>query len=155
VVYKPLKLKKLLDVVERRIGREPPKPRTSKPVSIAPGSHESRRASELGPHDWLSGGGNASERIRATDWSKGPLGPREDWPPELKNAVKLCLGSRHPAVVFWGPEKAVLYNDAWEGVMPDEHVRFLGRSARDSWPEVWEVLGDALEEIERTGFPIW
>lgn len=46
----------------------------------------------LPPHpDFLAGGGEMGERIRAKDWAKTPLGPVEQWPQSLKTVVRIML----------------------------------------------------------------
>jgi hypothetical protein len=50
--------------------------------------------------------------MRAFDWSSNDLGPTEHWPENLRVAVCLCLNSRFPIVLWWGPRLALLYNDA-------------------------------------------
>jgi len=42
----------------------------------------------------LAGGGEMGERIRSFDWSKTPLGPIDEWPSSLREAVSICLRSR-------------------------------------------------------------
>ncbi len=72
---------------------------------------------ELPPHvpgpEWLAGGEEMSRLIRERDWSQTSLGPIEPWPQSLKTSVSICLASRFPIVLYWGPECVVLYNDAW------------------------------------------
>ena len=61
--------------------------------------------------DWLAGGGEMGERIRATDWSKTPLGPIELWPQSLTTSVSTSLGCAFPIILWWGSELTVIYND--------------------------------------------
>ena len=61
---------------------------------------------------FLAGGGEMGERIRSLDWSATPLGPVEDWPQSLRTAIGMMLPSKAQIVLFWGPELAVVYNDA-------------------------------------------
>ena len=46
-----------------------------------------------------------------TDWSATPLGPVETWPASLRILVDVCLSSRFPRLVCWGPDLLMLYND--------------------------------------------
>jgi CheY-like chemotaxis protein len=58
-----------------------------------------------GPHDDLdlmSGGGNMGELMRAHDWAKTPFGPVSKWPQSLRTALRICLDSRFPIVIWWG-----------------------------------------------------
>jgi DNA-binding NarL/FixJ family response regulator len=63
--------------------------------------------------EWLADGRELSRLIPERDWSQTPLGPIESWPQSLKTSVSICLASRFPIVLYWGPECVVLYNDAY------------------------------------------
>lgn len=52
-------------------------------------------------------------RIRTYDWASTPLGPIASWPQSLKTAVDILHGSGHAMQLAWGPERTVLYNDAY------------------------------------------
>ncbi|MEO6039553.1 MAG: hypothetical protein ABIQ93_14155 [Saprospiraceae bacterium] len=45
---------------------------------------------------FLSGGGQMSERIRAFDWSNTSLGPPAQWSQSLKTSVNLMLNCQQP-----------------------------------------------------------
>jgi hypothetical protein len=66
---------------------------------------------------WLAGGGEMSRLIRERDWVQTALGPIESWPQSLKTSVSICLASRFPIVLYWGPECVVLYNDAYRTIL--------------------------------------
>ena len=53
---------------------------------------KSNAAQPQGAANWLSGGGEMGERIRAFDWARSPLGPVETWPQSLKTAVRIMPG---------------------------------------------------------------
>ena len=74
-----------------------------------------------------------AERTRTLDWTATALGPAESWPQSLKTAVSICLGSRHPIVLWWGtPEYAQFYNDAYVPILgAGKHPHWLGRSGRE------------------------
>ena len=70
---------------------------------------------------FLSAGGEMGARIRATDWSHTPLGPVDAWPQSLRLALGICLNSRFPMFVWWGPELINFYNDAYIPVLGTRH----------------------------------
>jgi hypothetical protein len=43
------------------------------------------------------------ELIAAHDWAVTPIGAIADWPHSLRTAVGICVISRHPMVIWWGP----------------------------------------------------
>jgi signal transduction histidine kinase/DNA-binding response OmpR family regulator len=96
---------------------------------------------------FLLGGGEMGERIRAFDWARHPLGPAEQWPQSLKSAVSICVGSRFPILLWWGPQLFMLYNDAYRPMLgTTKHPRALGQAGRECWPEIWHIIGPMLEE---------
>ena len=103
-----------------------------------------------GEHNYSSliGGGEMGERIRTFDWSKTPLGPISDWPQSLKTSLSICLASRFPIVMYWGPEYVVLYNDAYSAILGSKHPWALGQRCRDCWAEIWDTIGPMLAARE-------
>jgi signal transduction histidine kinase len=95
-------------------------------------------------------------RMRALDWSRTDLGPPQHWPQNLRIAVSLCLTSRIPVVVYWGPAHTVLYNDPYISFLgAGKHPRFLGRPGRECWSEIWDTIGPMLEGVRYTGTATW
>ena len=87
----------------------------------------------------FAGAGEMALLIRTTDWSRTPLGPVESWPQSLRTAVSICLGSRHPIVLWWGPERWMFYNDGYRPMLGEsKHPQFLGRSGKECWAEIWD-----------------
>ena len=105
--------------------------------------------------DWLVGGGEMGERSRAHDWARTPLGPLENWPQSLRSAVSICLGSRFPIVLYWGPDLTVLYNDAYAEILGKKHPWALGRPCREVWSEIWDVIAPMLNGVVVSGEATW
>ena len=87
------------------------------------------------------------ERIREFEWSETPLGPIEDWPPELGLAVDLMLGAGEAISIYWGEHHILLYNDAWRNFIGDKHPDALGQPAREVFPEIWETIGPRFDYV--------
>ena len=84
--------------------------------------------------------------MRAHPWAQHPLGDPDSWPQSLKSAVSICLGSRFPILLWWGPELFMLYNDAYRPMLgATKHPGALGQRGRECWPEIWDVIGPMLE----------
>jgi GAF domain-containing protein len=85
------------------------------------------------------------------------VGPVEGWPQSLKTAVSICLGSRHPIVIWWGnPEFTQFYNDAYISFLGDtKHPGWLGRSGRDCWSKIWPVIGPMIDGVHTSGEATW
>jgi PAS domain S-box-containing protein len=105
--------------------------------------------------EWLSGGGELGELIRAKDWSATPLGAVESWPQSLRSAVSILLPSKAQICLFWGPQFVVLYNDAYRPVFGLKHPQALGQPGSVAWREVWHVLEPLFRGVVQTGQAFW
>ena len=94
-------------------------------------------------------------RVAAFDWAATPLGPMATWPASLRIAVGICLSSRFPMFVWWGPERINIYNDAYVVILGSKHPRALGRPARESWNEIWDVVGPQADAVMTRGEATW
>ncbi|WP_020602117.1 PAS domain-containing sensor histidine kinase [Spirosoma spitsbergense] len=114
---------------------------------------------------FLTGGGELGERMRTKDWSQTALGPPSQWPQSLRTTVSTCLNAHLPILIGWGPERVMLYNDAYRLILGDKHPHALGSKGRDIWPGVWDTPGPGQEggkadgsenqllTVNRHGFP--
>ena len=57
--------------------------------------------------------------------------------------------------IYWSRESLLLYNDAWQPILGDKHPWALGLSARQDWPEIWDVIVPLLESVLTTGKVTW
>ncbi|WP_211467111.1 ATP-binding protein [Collimonas silvisoli] len=104
----------------------------------------------------FAGKGEMASLIRATDWSKTPLGPVEAWPQSLRTAVSICLGSRHPIVLWWGPERWMFYNDGYRPLLGGrKHPQYLGRPGQECWAEIWDIIGPMMDQVIDSGEATW
>jgi signal transduction histidine kinase/FixJ family two-component response regulator len=99
--------------------------------------------------EWLSGGGELSDLIRANDWSATPLGPIESWPQSLRTTVSLCLASNFPINIIWGPDAIQIYNAGYRVLCGAAHPRAIGESYRTTWASAWPVIGEPFEKARR------
>jgi PAS domain S-box-containing protein len=112
-----------------------------------------------GPHDDLdlmSGGGEMGSLMRSKDWATTPFGPVSSWPQSLRTALRICLDSRFPILIWWGPELRLLYNDAYRPALgTTKYPNALGAPGRDVWSDIWDTIGPMLEGVMRTGQATW
>jgi signal transduction histidine kinase/ActR/RegA family two-component response regulator len=92
--------------------------------------------------------------MRRLDWGATPLGPVAEWPSSLRGAVTLLLASSHPMYMAWGPELVQLYNDPYREILGPCHPQALGRSARETFRESWDVFGPLFEGVMAEAHPI-
>jgi len=101
-------------------------------------------------------GSEMSDLVAATDWSAGPLGDPRTWPQSLRTAVGICLSSRFPILLWWGPELVMVYNDAYRPMLGQtKHPRALGAPGNEVWGEIWDVIGPVLEQVLAGGGATW
>ena len=92
--------------------------------------------------------------MRAFDWTASPLGPPQNWPASLAGACRICLTSRFPMIIWWGPGLRFLYNDAYLPLLGGKHPA-LGRRGREVWSDIWHVIGPMLDGVTATGEATW
>ena len=93
--------------------------------------------------------------MRAYDWAQTPLGPAQEWSVSLRSMVSFLLANRFPLLLWWGPEFLQLYNDAYRPVLGAKHPQYLGRSVRECWSEIWDVIGPLIETPFNGGPATW
>jgi hypothetical protein len=103
----------------------------------------------------FAGDGEMATLMRAVDWSASGFGPLESWPENLTSLVSVCLSSRVPFALYWGPDLHILYNDAWRPIGGAKHPRILCTPGHDVWPEIWDVLGPMFHGVMQEGKNVW
>lgn len=88
-----------------------------------------------------------ARRIQQYDWGATPLGRIERWPQSLKTSVQLMLASGHAMQLAWGPERTVLYNDAYAPMLGGRHPEALGVSFRAAWPDIWDEIEPLVARV--------
>ncbi len=118
-----------------------------------------RAVPQTSPSPWedcLAGGGETGERMRALDWSTTPLGPPRSWPQSLRTAVSICLSSKFPIALFWGPQLLMLYNESLVPMVgANKHPHALGQPALVVLAEIREIVEPLLRHVVTTGEATW
>ncbi|WP_119681471.1 sensor histidine kinase [Indioceanicola profundi] len=96
---------------------------------------------------FLAGGGHTGTLMRARDWSETPLGQAAGWPQSLKALVSVMLGSNQPTFIVWGPERTLLYNDAFIPLCRQQHPSALGQAFADVFGRLAERAGPVLDRV--------
>ena len=95
---------------------------------------------QLDTANWPDGDSEMASRIRTHDWAATSLGPICDWSPSLRTAVGIVVGSGHAMQLAWGPERVIIYNDAYAPMLGARHPGALGLPLRKAWPDVWQQI---------------
>ncbi|RMZ73233.1 sensory transduction histidine kinase [Pyrenophora seminiperda CCB06] len=80
---------------------------------------------------------------RSIDWASTPLGPMSSWSSQLRSIANLVMQDPRPAVIFYGPELIMIYNEAEIELLGGFHP-CMGVSARVALASVW---GEYFEPI--------
>jgi len=97
--------------------------------------------------EFLAGGGEMGQRIRAYDWSSTPLGPIDQWPQSLRTCIRIMLTSRQPMWIGWGQQLIKLYNDPYRAIAGGMHPWALGQPASVVWKNIWRNIGPMLKQV--------
>jgi PAS domain S-box-containing protein len=82
------------------------------------------------------------------NWRATPLGRLEDWPPNIRTALGICLNSRFPILLWIGPELRIVYNDAYIPFLgPAKHPAMLGAPGQEAWAEIWPSIAPMHQKV--------
>lgn len=123
------------------------------PEEVALGT--SPPASDYGPFDYTRDPPcpNMSDhvaRFRETDWASTPLGDMSSWSPQLRCIVNMILNDHHHAVLFWGDEATMIYNEPYIELISVMHP-CMGQSAKVAAKEFWPHFEPIVQRIKSTG----
>src|SRR5690625_4319081 len=97
-------------------------------------------------HSWIENGGVMGKRIYEKDWTQHPLGAIEDWPDALRNTIPMVVETKFPALICWGDELVMIYNDAYSRLVRDKPDA-LGRPFLEVWSEIKETIEPLVKEV--------
>jgi signal transduction histidine kinase/ActR/RegA family two-component response regulator len=103
----------------------------------------------------FEGPGEMRALLRATDWSRTPLGPPDRWPRSLRTMAGVVLGSRFPMLLWWGPRLLQLYNDAYRPILGAKHPGSVAAPGSEVWSEIWHIIGPQAEGVLAGGPATW
>ncbi|MFN8169380.1 MAG: SpoIIE family protein phosphatase [Candidatus Nanopelagicales bacterium] len=96
------------------------------------------------------------ELAREVDWAATSWGPPEDWAPGLRSAVEMCMSTRFPVLVTWGPDLLMLYNDGYRTMLgTDKQVGAMGRPVLEVWSEIGDEIAPLFDHVLSTGTPVY
>jgi PAS domain S-box-containing protein len=106
---------------------------------------------------FLAGGGEMGKLIRATDWSKTPLGDPKHWPQSLRTSVGIMLNNPFGMYIAWGKEYTQIYNDGYRPILgANKHPKALGIGTPETFSEIWHIIGEMFDGVmqgKAVGFP--
>jgi PAS domain S-box-containing protein len=70
--------------------------------------------------------------------------------------MSICLNSKFPIAVYWGPEYLMLYNQSLVPMVgPKKHPQALGQPASIVLAEIWGIIEPLLCHVRTTGEATW
>jgi PAS domain S-box-containing protein len=108
-----------------------------------------------GKLDFLTGGGEMGERMRAFEWASSALGPAAQWPQSLKTIIRVMLDSRYAMWMLWGPELTFFCNDAYLPTVGKKRNWVLGARSDKVWEEIWPDIGPRIQHVLSNGEATW
>ncbi|MEW9532426.1 SpoIIE family protein phosphatase [Microbispora sp. NPDC049125] len=100
------------------------------------------------------GDSEMARRMRDFAWSAEPIGEPATWPASLRTACRICLTSRFPMIIWWGPELRFIYNDAYLPLLGTKHPA-LAKPGDLVWTEIWHIIGPMLQSVMASGQATW
>lgn len=86
------------------------------------------------------------------DWATTPLGPIGSWPQVLRHLLPYMLNGLQPGIITWGPERTMIYNEAYVSLIKGLHPVALGASAMIAFGAFWdEKLESEWRAVEQHG----
>ena len=101
------------------------------------------------PAEWPIGGGDCGAIVRQFNWSASPLGPVDGWSVEMRSTVANVVNSPVAKVLMWGPDRIMIYNDAYARIAGARHPGVFGLPAREAFPEIWDFHRQVTNAVLR------
>lgn len=84
------------------------------------------------------------------DWAATPLGPMRTWCMQLRCIVNIMMNDNHPAVLYWGEEMIMIYNEPYVELLGLLHP-CMGASAKVALSDYWSHFQPFANHINATG----
>ncbi|MBD3648971.1 MAG: PAS domain S-box protein, partial [Pseudomonadales bacterium] len=94
--------------------------------------------------------------LNTMDWATSPLGPVDEWPLSLRSTVEMCLNSRFPMAIGWGPDLINFYNDGYLPILGNKHPEAFGAQSKGVYEELWDwFLEPRVRQVLDEGRIVW
>jgi signal transduction histidine kinase len=97
----------------------------------------------------FAGAGKLDALLRSQDWSQTPLGAVAEWPHRLVSTVSLVLNSPSPMVIFWGPHRVPIANEAYQAILGTPPATLEPTTVQGA--EGWAGLASLVDQVIATG----
>lgn len=80
------------------------------------------------------------------DWSGTSLGAPGSWPPSLRLTVDILLNSPLAMLLMWGPERVMVFNQAYADLSGGKSLRVPGAKVPSMQPAAWSWNSAAIDQ---------
>lgn len=78
------------------------------------------------------------------DFAATSLGPLSSWPDDLRRLVVCMFSNPDPRVILYGPNLALIYNEAAVVRVGSKHPWAMGRPASEAFAEIWPQVAPLI-----------
>lgn len=78
------------------------------------------------------------ETWRRVEWHKTSLGAPDLWPESLWHMLAVLLLDPSPAILFFGDDLTIIYNEPYVPTMLGRHPAILGMRPAEAWPDAYD-----------------
>ncbi|NRR29621.1 response regulator [Oxalobacteraceae bacterium] len=80
------------------------------------------------------------------DWSSTSLGAPDSWPASLRLTVDILLNSPMAMLLMWGPERIMVFNQAYADLSGGKNLRAPGAKVPSMQPSAWSWNSTAIAQ---------
>ncbi len=96
---------------------------------------------------FLAGGGDATRRILARDWTGHPLGPPEGWPEALKVSLSTVLNSPESMILAWDRhDLTFFFNETYFPLLGPRLDWAMGAPFTQVWADAWDQARPIIDD---------
>lgn len=87
--------------------------------------------------------------FRATDWTATALGPFDSWEHALRLYVHMLFFDSRAGIIWWGPKRLAIYNDALIPFLGHLHPTLMGAQFDIAIPETYAQFESVFHAMEK------
>jgi len=78
--------------------------------------------------------------LKSVDWAASPLGAMSNWSLSLQQSTHMMLADNRPTCLQWGPDRVMIYNEAYMNLITGSHPRAMGLKYSQALPTTSSVI---------------
>jgi len=98
-------------------------------------------------HPFLSAPPAFATLLDGFDWVANGWDEPSRWPAHLRTAVAMLFDASQPMRLTWGPQRLMVYNEAYAAILGSRHPAAFGQPMALTWSDVWDQVGPELDRV--------